>query len=507
MVLGMQVDIETLNPILTESANEADVLNGIFSTLIKVNEEMEFEPDLLVQLPEVSEDGLEYRFELRDDVLFHDGEKLTAEDVYFTYQMKIAENNAVPSRMMWDKIKEFTVTDPYSFTITLYEPDVTWLEYWAYADASIVPKHLVEEEFLANGEELSKGGDFSRNPIGSGPYELVEWETSDYILLAAFEDYYRGQPEIGQVVFKIIPDANTLLAQFETGEIDIYDRAQPGQYEALVSLQENGQAIEVYQYPGFVYMHADFNLRLAKFQDKEVRQALNYAFPQEEFIATVLGGVGTPAYSDTPPVSWAYNPDIRQYSYNPDKAEELLEEAGWVRGDDGVREKNGERLAFTITTIAGNPAYASYQEIAKQEWEAIGAEVELESFDGPMFGDALTSMNFDVIVFAWSSGFDPDSTPIWHSTQIPDEYGTGQNYAGYKNDRVDELLEAGLKISDRQERIEIYHEVQEILAEELPSLFVYFMNSVVAVPDNLENFRPNPTQANNTWNMYEWKWN
>ena len=503
LVIGMLSDIETLNPILMESAYETDVLNGIFSTLIKVNEDMEFEPDLLTELPEVSEDGLEYRFNLREGVLFHDGEELTAEDVQFTYEMKMAEKNAVPARMMWEKIADFSVTDPYSFTITLRDRDVTWLESWAYADAMIVPKHIVEVEYNEGDEELSKGSDFARNPIGSGPYKFVEWQASDYIMLEAFDDYYRGTPEIKQVVYKIIPDANTLLAQFEAGDVHIYDRAQPNQYQPLLTLQEDGQAIEVHQYPSFLYVHADFNLNLPVFEDKAVRQALNYAFPQEEFIETVLGGVGTPAYSDTPPMSWAYNPNVKQYPYDPERAEQILEDAGWVRGDDGVREKDGVRLAFTMTTIAGHPTYESYQDVAKQEWEAIGAEVEIENYDGGRFGEVLTGVEFEMIIFGWASGFDPDSNAIWHSSQI----GAGQNYVGYNNSRVDELLTAGLKEADREDRIEIYHEVQEILSEEVPSLFVFFLNNIVAVPNNLENFKLNPTQANNTWNMYEWKLN
>ncbi|MDW7651112.1 MAG: peptide-binding protein [Bacillota bacterium] len=508
LVWGMLTDIETLNPVLSESSNETDIMNGIFSTLLKVNEDLEFVPHLLAELPEQSEDGLEYTFKLREGITFHDGVELTADDVKFTIDMKLAEKNAVPSRLMWEKIADFEKIDDYNFKITLTELDVTWLEGWAYSEGMIVPKHILEEEFNAGGEELTKGGEFSRNPVGSGPYKFVEWVTNEYIMLEAYDDFFLGKPEIEKIVYKVIPDTNTMFAQFQSGEIDIYDRAQPNQYKELLALKDQGMDIEVHNFPSFIYMHADFNLRLPVFQDKAVRQALNYAFPKQDFIDTVLDGVGTVAHSDTPPMSWAYNPNVKQYEYNPEKAVEILEEAGWVLNDDGVREKDGVKLEFTMSTNSGNQIREDFQEIAKQNWEAIGASVEIQNYEGAtLFGDILENMSFDMIIFAWVSGFDPNAETLWHSKQQPDKYGTGQNYVGLENDRLDELIEAGLKETDKEKRIEIYHEVQEILSEEVPYIFVYFYNTVTAVPGNLENFKPNPTQANSTWNIYEWKRN
>ena len=506
LVWGMLTDIETLNPTLSENSNETDIMNGIFSTLIKVTDELEIIPHLLEEVPAVSDDGLEYTFKLRQGVKFHDGVELTAEDVKFTYEMKMAEGNAVPSRAMWEKIASFDITDPYNFKITLTEMDVTWLEGWAYSEGMIIPKHIVEEEFKAGGDELTKGGAFGRSPIGSGPYKFVEWKTNEYVKIEAFEDYFLGAPQIKQVIYKVIPDTNTMLAQFTNGEIDIYDRAQPNQYKELLSMKENGMPIEVHNYPSFIYMHADFNLRKPVFQDKAVRQALNYAFPKDSFIENVLDGVGTAAHSDTPPMSWAYNPNVKQYEYNPEKAVQILEEAGWLLNADGVREKDGVKLEFTMNTNSGNAIREQFQEIAKQEWEAIGAKVEIQNYEAAtLFGEILENMEFDMIIFAWVSGFDPNSETLWHSKQQPDKYGTGQNYVGFENARVDELLEAGVKELDQEKRIPYYHELQEIISEEVPYMFIYFYNSVTAVPGNLKNFKPNPTQANATWNIYEWE--
>ena len=510
LVWGTLTDIETLNPILSEASAETIMMNGIFSTLIKVNGDLEFEPDLLEELPEISEDGLEYTFKLRKGVKFHDGVELTAEDVEFLYEMKMAPGNIVPSRSMWEKIDKFEIIDDYNFKITLKELDVTWLESWAYSECMIPPKHILEKEFIANGNALTKGGDFSRNPVGSGPYKFAEWKSNEYVKLEKFDGYYRkGLPKIKTIVYKIVPDTNAMLAQFKSGEIDIYNGAQANQYKELLAMKESGQKIEVHKYPAFIYMHADFNMRNPIFADKRVRQALCYAFPKEQFMETVLDGVGSWADTSIAPSSWAHKPDLKRYDYDVEKAKQLLDEAGWKSGADGVRVKDGKKLAFSISTNSGNKIREKFNEICKQEWDSIGCQVTIQNYEAAtLFGDILDNVKFDIVVFGWISGFDPDCKTLFHSGQIVDPAtgATGQNYVAYNNPRMDELLDAGLKEPDLEKRKEIYYEIQDILAEDVPYLFVYFYNEIAAVPANLGNFKPNPTQATNSWNMFEWEW-
>ena len=222
VVVGMLGDVETLNPILSENSNETEVMNGIFSTLLKMNDRLEMEPDLLTKMPELSPDRLTYTFQLRQGVKFHDGVELTAEDVEFLYRMKLAEGNLVPSRDMWEAIEKFEIIDKYNFRITLKKPDVTWLQGWCYGEGMIPPKHLLEKEFAASGGALTKGGPFSRHPVGTGPYMFVEWKRDQHILLKRNPHYFReGKPKIEKIVFKVIPDTNTMLAQFKKGEIDV----------------------------------------------------------------------------------------------------------------------------------------------------------------------------------------------------------------------------------------------------------------------------------------------
>lgn len=508
VVIGQLGDNETLNPIVSENANESEIENCIFSRLLRMNDKLQVEPELLAKMPTVSTDGLVYQFQLRSKVLFHDGKELTSTDVHFLYEMKTSPKNAVPSTEMWEKIKDFKILDKYRFQITLKKPDAAWLENWCYNDCAIVPRHIVEAEFKANGA-LTKGGAFSRNPVGSGPYRFVEWKPDQYVMLKKNPTYFiKGQPKIPTVVFKFIPDTNALLAQLTKGEIDVYQNAQPGQYNELLSLQKSKGAIRVFKYPAFTYLHADFNLRHPVLKEKAVRQALCYAFPKAKFIQTVLEGVGTPADSNIVPMCWAYNPKVKKYDYNPAKAKQLLEEAGWKMGADGVREKNGVKLAFRLSTNAGNKTREKFNEIAKQEWEAIGAKVTIQNYEAAaFFGDILDHIKFDVAVFAWVSGTDPDCYTLWHSNQVPDENnGQGQNYVGFKNAQIDSLLEAGKAELSREKRRPIYARLQEILAEEVPYMFVYYYNYVDGINAKLTNYKPNPTLATYTWNIGQWQW-
>ena len=509
MVVGILGEIETLNPILSENSTESQILNCIFSRLLRMNDKLQMEPELLTKIPTVSPDGLTYTFQLLKGVSFQDGVELTTADVKFLYEMQMAPGNAVPSREMWEKIAKFEIIDKYNFRITLKKPDTSWLENWCYNGCAIPPRHLLEKEFSTNQKSLTKGGNFSRKPVGSGPYELMEWKTDQYIMLKKNDKYFiKGQPKINRIVFKSVPDTNALLAQFKNNEIDIYAGAQSMQYQELLTMKKNNLNIQVYKYPAFTYLHADFNMRHPVLKEKAVRQALCYAFPKLKFIEMVLNNVAVPADSNIVPISKYYNPTVKKYDYNPEKAKKLLDEAGWKLGPDKIRQKNGVKLAFSISTNAGNKTRERFNEFAKQEWDAIGAKVDIVNYEAAtFFGDILKNVKFDIALFAWVSGVDPDCYSLWHSKQIPNENnGQGQNYIGYKNPRIDELLSSGKTELNEAKRKVIYNELQQILAEDVPSMFIYYYNDIDAVPNQLKNYKPNPTQATITWNVSQWEW-
>lgn len=500
-------DVETLNPLLSESTYETTVLNGIFSQLVRIDENGSFVADLAEEVPTVenggiSEDGMVYTFKLRKNAKWHDGAPVTADDVVFTWETIMNDAVQVVSRDGFDKVERVEKVDDYTVTFYLKEPVVAWMLTWAQTGGSIIPKHILEDVPPA---EFTKAHSFSRAPIGSGPFKFKEWVPGSHVILEANKEYYREGPYLERFIYRAVPDTNTQLTMLKTGEADIAHNLTGEQLNELRKIDR----LKVTLDPASIYLHMTFNLDNPRFQDKRVRQALSYALPREAIVSKVLRGVGQPAATSTCPVSWAYDESIKPYPFDLNKAKQLLDEAGWVDTDgDGIREKDGMELSFELATNAGIKIRERIAQIAQQYWKQIGVDLKIKLAESTtLYGDILENMKFDMIMFGWVTGSDPDEFTLYHSTQIPTEENgyTGQNYAKYKNPRVDELLELGQRTFARDERIKIYHEIQRIIYDELPMLYVYYYVNVNAAPKNLENWRPAPFTNGLNWNVNEWK--
>ncbi len=530
VVIAELGDNETLNPILSENSSETEVEQCIFSALYRTDQDTDYVLDLLAAMP--TQKGLTYSYTLKKGVLFSDGHEVTAEDVKFTYETIMNPKVPVPSRDGWDKIKSFViptvaekdpktgktrqVPDKYHFTITLKEVYARYDLLWA--NTFIVPKHILEKEMAENAAKksenlLEKGGKFSRNPIGSGPFVLKEWKADQYTLLERNPKYYRakeGMPYLDKILFKVIPDSNTQLTQLRTGEVDA-TQIQPAKYNDAMRIP----SAKVYKNPAYIYAYIMCNFNdpndLAKphpiLSDKRVRQALDYAYPREMVVEKVLENVGYPAYSNLPPISWAYNKDVSKPHFDPERAGKLLDEAGWVMSADGYRYKDGKKLQLTFYTNAGNKTREQVGVICQEYWKKIGVDLLLKYVDfATLTGDYMDNRKFDLLMIAWVSSADPDSYSLWHSKQIPTKENgmEGQNYVGYVNPEMDKLMEDGLKNDDKQTRKKIYFRMQEILAQDVPYIFVNFYCTVDGIRENLMNYKANPTLATGLWNAYEW---
>lgn len=502
-----QSDVETLNPLLSESSYETLVLNAIFSQLVRIDETGNLVPDLAVEVPTVdnggiSPDGRVYTFKLRKDAKFHDGHPVTAEDVVFTWETIMSDEVQVVSRDGFDMVEKVETPDKYTVVFTLKEPVAAWVLNWAQTSGSIIPKHIWKDVPRA---QFSKAHEYSRKPIGSGPFKFVEWVNGSHVIVEANKDYYGEGPYLERIIYKIVPDTNTQLTMLKTGEADIAVGMQGDQVAELQRIKR----LKVTLDPAAIYSHMTFNLSNPIFQDVRVRQALSHAIPRDLIVKNVLRGVGQPAASSTPPVSWAYNPDVKPHEFDLEKAKALLDEAGWVDTDgDGIREKGGQKLAFTLHTSAGAKARERIAQIAQFYWKQIGADVTINLAEATtLFGDILENMKFDLIMFGWITGADPDQYTLYHSSQIPTKENnyTGQNYAQYKNSRVDELLEKAKRTFDEEERKQLYYEIQEITAREVPLIYLYYDVNVNVAPKNLENWRPAPFTNGINWNVSQWK--
>jgi peptide/nickel transport system substrate-binding protein len=498
IIEGAFSDAQTLNGILTQDTASSRVISMITKTLI-INhpETTEPEPELAEDW-DISDDGLEYTFYLREDVTWHDGEGFDAEDVVFTYETHLDPETGSPrTAQLSSRIDTIEAVDDYTVQFTLNMPASPFLQQDMVN--YIVPEHVLGE--VAPGDlaahEYSIGTEGVT--IGCGPFQFQEWVSGDHVTLVAYDDYYRGRPNIDQWIRRIVPDQTVLAQQIGTGEVD-YGGVQESDYESL----DQQEDINVTEFDTFNFTFYAYQLnpeRTELFQEPEVRQALVYGLDRESMVDAIRFGIGEVARGTMPVPSWAYNPDglDRDYEYDPDRAREMLEEAGWVEGGDGIRERNGERFSFQLWTNAGNEIREQYVAVMQEQWREIGVEVRPQAEEWNAFLDRITgTRDFEMFLVGFSWGVDPHQNTMWHT----DAAEGGFNMNQYSNPEVDELLAQSLETTDQDERTEIYTEMQNILLEDVPSVILDFPQGIYGVNQRCHNIFPNDVAF--TANAHEW---
>lgn len=449
----------------------SDIMVGkvMFNTLVRFSFEdgSTVVPDLATDW-KVNDDSTVWTFYLRDDVRWHDGEKFTADDVVFT--VNALRDPAIASRWgdAFVTLDDIVALDDYTVEFTFEQPFAPLLSTLAY-NLSMVPKHVLEDMDLSTPTGPTA---FVTNPIGTGPYKFVEQVSGSHITVEAYEDYHEGPANISDVTFKVIPDVNAQVAQLLTGELDISWTVEPTH---LRRLQASGQVVlnEV-TIPRWDWI--PLNLDNPVFQDVRVRQAMMHALDREALVSVVLGGYGEVAHGPIPPaIAWVSQEGTRKYEYDPEKARELLAEAGWTLGSDGLlRNEAGNTLRFTLLADRGNPTRDQIYVVAQEAWKQVGMDINIESTEWNTILIRYREGDYDSRLGWWVIKPDPDIYDYFHSKGA-------LNSINYSNPEVDRLLEAGRAISDIDERARIYHELQVLLSEEVPSVFLYYPTEVRAV--------------------------
>jgi peptide/nickel transport system substrate-binding protein len=464
IAMGLGADAKRLLPFLASDGSSAEVSGLIYHGLVKYDKDIRLTGDI-AESWEVSRDGLRITFHLRHGVMWQDGTELTADDVIFTYNKVIDPKVPTPYSSIYGPVRSVEAPDKYTVRVAYKEPFAPALESWGMG---IVPKHLLE------GKDLSSP-DINRNPVGNGPYKLAEWVTGQKIVLDAFDNYFEGRPNIDRVVFRIIPDASTMFLELKFGGID-YMGLTPPQYKLQANTDFFKKYFQKFRYPSFGYTYLGYNLLNPLFNDIRVRQAIAHAINKNEIIAGVLLGYGTPCTGPFPPESWAYNTDVKDYDYNPDKSLALLAEAGWNMNASGQMEKAGKTFSFTVLVNQGNDARLKAAQILKEQLKRVGIDLHIKVLEWQaMLHDFIDKKRFEAVIMGWGLSRDPDIYDIWHSSKTKEgEF----NFISYKNNEVDRLLLEGRRIFSLEKRKVIYHRIHEILAEEQPCAFLY-------VPDAL----------------------
>jgi peptide/nickel transport system substrate-binding protein len=476
VVLADFAEPALLNPAL--STESPRVSHLIFDSLVQADPRTGVATGSLAEKWEQSADGLTYTFHLRPNLKWSDGQPLTADDARFTFDLIRDPKIASPFKSNFDLVTAVDVPDPLTVRLTLSAPSCPFL--LNSMTQGLLPKHA-----LANSPDLLKD-DFNTNPTtGSGPFVFKERQKADRITLVANPNYWQGKPKFDQWIFKTVADSTAEVLQLKSGEVD-YAVVVP---EALDELQQAG--LDVKSYVPLVTEYIGYNLKRPLFEDVRVRQALTYAIDRKQIVQQVLFGQGLVAYSPIPSVSWAFNPNLPAYDYDPERARQLLADAGWAPDAAGVLRKDGQPFQFKLETNAGNKVREADIVIAQAQFKKLGIDVQTNVLELSAFNQKVkTQHDFDAVVAQPTRAIDPDQTPGWASTSYPN----GQNFVAYSNPDVDQLLRqaATLPGCGQQERQQLYARVQEILAQDQPVTQLYSRKTTLAVSKRIQGFDPSP---------------
>jgi peptide/nickel transport system substrate-binding protein len=444
---------------------------NIHNALLELSPMLELEP-VLAESYEVAEDGLTYTFNLRKGVKFHDGTEFTSKDVKYTYDFYRDPENATTIAGDLLGIDYIETPDDYTVVIHMAEVNAAFL-------ANGATTYIVQSEYHKEvGEDV-----YRTAPIGTGPFKLKEWRPAEYTLLEAFDDHFRGRPNIDFLREDIVPEPSVRTIALETG--DAHSAVWPLLVEDNLRLAKDPNFV-VYATAWSSIKHFPLNNTLPQLSDKRVRQAMMYALDRQQIIDDIWSGAARLAHSNlSHKYAFYYNPNLKQYEYDTAKAEALLEEAGWTDTDgDGVRDKDGVKLSFTVTVITGDQARRPIAEVAQQYLAKVGIDIQIEEAPVATILEGLRKCTMDASLFNWTYGeLDPDPYGTLHSDG-------GNNFACYSNPRMDELIDQGVQVVDPEKRRPIYYEIQEIFVEEVPVLYIMvddgyavFSNKVKGLPE------------------------
>ncbi|ADD69730.1 extracellular solute-binding protein family 5 [Denitrovibrio acetiphilus DSM 12809] len=475
---------------ITSDSASHDIASKIYNGLVEYDKDINIVGDL-AESWDITDEGKTIVFHLRKDVRWHDGEPFTADDVEFTYKFMIDDKTPTSYDADFRLVKSFEVLDKYTVRIEYGEAYAPALISWSMP---VLPKHLLE------GVDVTKSP-LLREPVGTGPYKFKEWKAGESITLEANEDYFKGRPYLDRFVMRVIPDSATTFLELLDGAIDMTGLTPLQWTRQTDANKQFTEQYDKYDYLSFGYTYVAYNELKKPFDDKRVRQALTYATPKADIIKGILFDLGIPAHGPYKPGTIWYNDNVKKYDYNPEKALELLAEAGYTDSDsDGFLDKDGKRFEFELITNQGNSVRTKICETLQQSWEKIGIKVSIRVLEWATFiNEYVDKQKFDALVLGWNITNDPDLYDVWYSGNCG---ARKLNFICYKNEELDRLLIEGRKVFDPEKRKEYYHKAQEILAEDQPYTFLYVPYSLVAISKRFENVYTAP--AGLTHNQDKW---
>ena len=469
----------TLNPLFVSDPVSEELSRLVFDSLVTIDPSKHEVVPALAAAWQVSDGGKRYTFRLRTDVRWHDGQAFTARDVEFTYRAMLDVDVRSPRyARLAERVAGVTALDQETVVIDLIKPDASFLP--LLATLGIVPEHVLvsvqPEQLVTDPFGLSSA-------VGTGPFMLKQWVRGEQIVFERNPEYYLGAPQVPQYVYRVVGSLEELATGLQDGLIDwaMVDAAQVGALPAI-------DGVSVQSFPGFelVMVVLQLDRRSSElFLDQRVRQALLLALDRQVMVDQIWHGRALVAQGTQPPASWAAVPLglEGEYGYDLAKAAQLLDEAGWQLGPDGMRARDGERLRFRLTATGADPTRRALALWLQQQWAQVGIEVELELEQWSEVRRKMTeTRDFDALLIGVRWDLDPDQRIVWSSDSIFD----GLNAGHYTNAELDALLEEAVATTDRAQRRELYRRAQEIVLRDLPVLPLCFPDLAVVWSDRID---------------------
>jgi peptide/nickel transport system substrate-binding protein len=461
--------LDTLTTTASDAAAER-VRSLMFNSLVRKNEKFEYVGELAQEI-KPSEDGKIITFVLRDGVKFHNGKDFTSADVKYTFD-ELFKSNSYKSGAFFDTVDgqkdphivSLETPDPKTVVVTLSRPSLQNQLLSNFVAIPIIPEGTVAQQ--------------STSPVGTGPFKFVNFDQSQNIVeLAAHTDYWEGAPKVNKIRVKTVPDANSLQAELQSGGVDIAPLPSNLSPDTLKSLGQNPN-LKVEQFEGSNIDYLGFNTQSAPLDKVKIRQAIAYGVDREKIINELLFGQAVIAHSILPEESWAYNAGTK-YSYNPERAKQLLQEAGYK--NEPIKFKFG----------AGNAAVSQYAQVIQNSLRDIGLNVEIETLEGNVMRQQLALGQFQMNTGRWIGG---NQDPIF----LKDLFSTGAipgdkikccNRSRYSNSEFDEIIQAAINTTDREKARELYFKAQEIVSNDVPLFPLWYPANMVVANKRIGNIK------------------
>ena len=527
LVIGMLGDADYLNPVIGASLTSSEIsgliypglLQGEFDTKTGLLNYLALEKRLrpssgpdekspkgaLAKTWTMSPDHRSITYTLRDDAKWADGQPITSRDFKFAYKLY---GNPVIASPRQQFLSELIGADKgaVDFDKAIETPNDTTLifhffkpvpEHLALFHTSLTP--LPEHLWKSVKPEEFRESKLNQQPVGAGPYRLAAWNKQQSLTLSSSPSCNLPKPgNIRRIIYRVIPDYTVRLAQLQTGDVDVVENVKPEDFAAVrkanpnVDIQTIG--LRVYDYVGWQNIDGEYYNKTGKvrphplFGDPAVRRALTLAIDRQSIIDGYLGEYGVIAKTDiSPSLKWAYDDSIKPYGFDPAQAVKLLEQAGWLPGPDGIRQKQGKRFSFVLYTNAGNARRNYACTIIQQNLREIGIECKIEMQESNVFFQALQERKLGAWMAGWSIGLEIDPLDVWGSDLKKSRF----NFPGFIDPRIDQLCDLAKSKMRTEDARPYWVEYQKILHEQQPITFLYWIRETQGFSKRIQGAKLN----------------